>query len=81
MLSALAYIAIAGLGAPIAHVVMRRATGPNLGVAYLRAGLGLSAPLMAIDFLIFVIFGVWPMPLGAAIGIGLVWPGVMSMST
>lgn len=81
MFLALAYVMIAGLGALLAHAMARRAAGPHLGVAYLRASLGLSASLVAIDLIIFVIFGIWPMPLGAAIVIGLLWPGLMLMIT
>jgi hypothetical protein len=81
MLLALAYAVIAGTGALFAHAALRRAATPHLGFAYLRAGLGFSASLVAVDLLIFVILGVWPIPLGAAIGIGLIWPGVMSMIT
>jgi len=81
MFFALAYIAVAGSGALVAHAIVRRVTGPNLGVAYLRVSLGVSASLVAIDLLVFVIFGVWPMPLGAAVVIGLLWPGVMMTIT
>ena len=79
MFFALAYIAVAGSGALVAHAIVRRATGPNLGVAYLRVSV--SASLVAIDLLVFVIFGVWPMPLGAAVVIGLLLPGVMMTIT
>lgn len=43
--------------------------------------MGLSASLVAIDLLVFMVFGVWSIPVGAAIGIGIIWPGVMTAIT
>ena len=41
----------------------------------------MSFCLVAMDLLIFVIFGVFWMPLALAIGLGFIWPGVMLLIT
>lgn len=81
MLFALAYVLVAGATALLTHAWVHRSSKPQVGLAYLRASMGMSAALVAIDLLIFMVFGVWWMPVGAAIGIGIIWPGVMTAIT
>ena len=77
MLFAVTYVVIAGASFLLLNAALHRSAKPHFGLAYLRASLGVSVCLVAMDLLIFLVFGFWWMPLALAVGLGFVWPGVM----
>jgi hypothetical protein len=81
MLVAAIYLLVAGSGFVLVQLVLRRSMMPRLGLAYLRASLGLSFCLVVIDILAVTFFGVWWIPLPLAMGLGFALPGVMLTMT
>lgn len=73
------YLVIAGIGASLVTLWLSK-TKTHLwsGMVYVRAGLICSALLLAVDSLLFLLLGTWPLNPLFAVAVGFVLPVVMT---
>jgi hypothetical protein len=77
MLFAAIYLVTAGAGFWLLRVSIDWSAKRHVGLAYLRASLGLSFCLVTMDLLIRVIFGLWWVHPGLAVFLGFFIPAAV----